>query len=152
MARYRTSVTSQASAEDVFDYLADFANAALWDPGVTAGELIAGTPGRTGAVYELRVSFLGRSIPMRYTVLESVPPADGFAGRVVLESITADVRSYDVITVAPTPDGCTVTYDADLALRGLRRPFDPLLRAAFAVIGNRARDGLATAVQLNPVA
>lgn len=151
MARYRTTVTSTAPANEVFDYLADFANAALWDPGVTRGELVAGSPGRTGAVYELEVSFFGRRLPMRYTVLESIPPADGFAGRVVLESITADVRSYDVITVTPTPGGCDVTYDADLSLRGFRRPFDPLLRAAFLVVGNRARDGLAAAVQLKPV-
>ena len=42
-----------------------------------------------------------------------------------------DFRSYDVITVTPVGTGCEVTYDADLALQGLRRIADPLLRLAF---------------------
>ncbi len=34
MARYTATVTSPASCEAVFDYLADFRSAAEWDPGV----------------------------------------------------------------------------------------------------------------------
>ena len=70
----------------------------------------------------------------------------------MLEAHTSDFRSYDVITVAPTPSGCLVSYDADLALKGVRRPFDPVLRLAFKVVGDRARNGLARAVQNQPVA
>lgn len=152
MARYRTTVSSTAPADDVFAYLADFANTALWDPGVSHGELIDGEAGQTGARYLLTATLLGVSTPLEYEVLESVAPENGYAGRVVLEAVTRDFRSYDVITVTPTDDGCSVTYDADLALRGFRRPFDPLLRVAFSVIGDRARRGLAAAVQMKPVA
>jgi hypothetical protein len=70
----------------------------------------------------------------------------------VLEANTADFRSYDVITVTPTANGCEVVYDADLALKGLRRPFDPLLRLAFTVIGARAKAGLESAVQMRTLA
>ena len=38
MSRYRGTVVSQRSAEDTFDYLADFSNAAEWDPGVADAE------------------------------------------------------------------------------------------------------------------
>ena len=37
MARYRGTVISTRSAEETFDYLADFANAADWDPGTATG-------------------------------------------------------------------------------------------------------------------
>ncbi len=152
MAHYRTTVDSQQPAAKVYSYLADFASVAQWDPGVSDAELISGEPGRTGARYRVQVRFLARTISLEYEILESVEPEGTFGGRVVLEAHTADFRSYDIITVTPRGSGCTVTYDADLALKGVRRPFDPALSLAFRVIGDRARDGLAAAVQMRPVA
>jgi carbon monoxide dehydrogenase subunit G len=152
MARYRTSVDSPAPAETVFAYLADFQTVAEWDPGVRSARVLRGEPAEVGTRYFVVAGFLGRSIPMEYEVLESVSPTARHEGRVVLEAHTADFRSYDVITVAPTATGCRVTYDADLALKGVRRPFDPILRMAFKVIGDRARNGLAKAVRTQPVA
>ena len=146
MAHYRAIVHSPAPAEKVFGYLADFATVAQWDPGVSHAELIAGSPGRTGARYQVITSNLGVALPLEYEILEAIPPADGFAGRVVLEAQTPDFRSYDVITVSPTGRGSEVVYDADLALNGPRRVFDPLLRLAFSVICARARDGLAASL------
>jgi carbon monoxide dehydrogenase subunit G len=152
MAHYRTTVETPATADEVFAYLADFATVAQWDPGVSDAELIDGEPGRTGARYRVDARFLWRTLPLEYEILEAVEPAETFPGRVVLEAQTSDFRSYDVITVTPRKEGCSVTYDADLALLGVRRPFDPLLAMAFRVIGDRARAGLAAAVQMRPVA
>ena len=152
MARYRTTVDSPAPAAEVFAYLADFASVALWDPGVRSAELISGTPGAINARYRVVAAFLGRAVPLEYEILESVPPTAQYPGRVELEAHTTDFRSHDVITVQPTATGCSVTYDADLALKGVRRPFDPFLRFAFTIIGERARRGLAAAVLMKQVA
>lgn len=152
MAHYVTTVASPASADQVFAYLADFSTIAEWDPGVREAHLLSGEPARTGAVYRVVTSTLGVAVPLDYTILECEPPSNGFAGRVVLEADTSDFRSYDVITVVPKSKGSEVTYDADLALKGIRRPFDPFLRLAFRVIGDRAAAGLARAVQMRPVA
>lgn len=146
MAHYRAIVHSPAPPADVFAYLADFATIAEWDPGVSQAHLISGSPGTTGARYRVTTSNLGVSLPLEYEILEAFPPADGFPGRVALEAETSDFRSYDVITVSPSGQGCEVVYDADLALKGPRRLFDPLLRLAFSVIGRRAETGLANAV------
>ena len=152
MARYRTTVESPAPAHEVFAYLADFQTVAEWDPGVRSARRLHGEPGEVGTRYFVVAGFLGRGIPLEYEILDSVAPTGRSAGRVVLEAHTSDFRSYDVITVVPTPSGCRVTYDADLALKGVRRPFDPLLRLMFKVVGDRARNGLARAVQNQPVA
>ena len=40
MARYRGTVISTRSAEETFDYMADFANAAEWDPGTASAERV----------------------------------------------------------------------------------------------------------------
>lgn len=147
MAHYCTTVPSPAPAAAAFAYLADFANIAEWDPGVSSGELLSGTAATSGAVYRVKTSFLGRGMTLDYRILDCVPPTGGEPGRVELLAETSDFRSYDVITVTPTDTGCDVTYDADLALRGVRKPFDPVLRLAFTVIGDRARKGLETAMQ-----
>ncbi len=62
MARYRGTVLSTRSAEDTFDYMADFANAAVWDPGTASAErLDPGTVG-LGSTFRLgvRVGIRGR--------------------------------------------------------------------------------------------
>lgn len=146
MAHFRAIVASPAPADRVYDYLADFASIAEWDPNVSAADLVSGTAATAGARYRIVTG----SLPLEYEILEAVPPADGFPGRVELEAITGDFRSYDVITVAPTAHGCEVLYDADLALNGLRRLFDPVLRVAFTVLGNRAKRGLTVALQSPP--
>jgi hypothetical protein len=151
MAHYRAVVRSSAPAGDVYAYLADFSTIAEWDPGVRTAELTSGDAGRAGARYRVVTSNLGVSLPLDYDILEAFPPENGFAGRIVLEAHTADFRSYDVITVTPLSEGSEVVYDADLALKGVRRLFDPALRIAFSVIGGRAKAGLESAVQLRCV-
>lgn len=148
MAHYRTTVTSPASAEDVYAYLADFATIVQWDPGVREASLVAGDAGEVGAVYRVVTSNAGLVLTLDYHILEAMPPTAASVGRVVLQADTRDFRSYDVIDVESTATGCAVTYDADLALKGVRRPFDPFLRLAFQVIGGRARAGLESAVQM----
>lgn len=152
MARYCTTVSSPAPADQVYEYLADFSSIAQWDPGVSAARRVSGQAGHAGAIYRVTTSNLGIALPLDYEILEAIPPMDGFAGRIVVEAQTRDFRSYDVITVTPTAHGCEVTYDADLALKGIRRPFDPFLRVAFKVIGDRARNGLQQAVQMRTAA
>ena len=51
-------------------------------------------------------------------------------------------KRQDQITVRPEGAGASVTYDADLQLRGALRVLDPLLGLAFKRLGDRARDGL----------
>lgn len=140
MARYKATVTSPASCEAVFDYLADFRSAAEWDPGVRKARLCRGEPGRPGAEFEITSRFLGRDVLLIYRTVEVDRPR-----RVLLVAESSSVVSRDEITVAELADGGTaVTYAADLRLRGLLRVLDPVLGILFTRIGVNARDGLAT--------
>ena len=145
MARYRTTVPSTRDVADAFDYLADFRSIAQWDPGVAAAELVEGEPGQVGARYRVDTVLLGRVTPLEYAIVVRVDAPDG-SKRVDLRAETGDFTSYDVITVRPAPGGSSVTYDADLALKGFRRLFDPTLWLAFQVIGRRAEAGLRAAM------
>jgi Polyketide cyclase / dehydrase and lipid transport len=142
MARYTTTLMTDAPAQVVLDHLADFASVADWDPGVTAAALISGEPGRVGARYSVTVSFGPRRIPLEYAVVERVDPVGAGPGHVVLVAESGLFTSHDTITVTPTSSGSQVQYDAILTLHGLGRVLDWPLQQSFQVIGRRAEQGL----------
>ena len=142
MARYRTTIESTKSPTEAFDYLADFANAAEWDPGVVKGERLTGTPLGRGSRFRLVARFLGRRVPLEYEITSFDP-----ARRVVFEADNAMVRSVDEIRFSGGGDRTSVTYDADLRVKGpLGHLVDPLLGLAFRRIGDRAAAGLREAL------
>ena len=144
MARYRATIQSKKSPEEAFEYLADFANAREWDPGVVEGENLTGQPPGPDSRFRLVSRFLGRRVPLEYRIIAYEPPR-----RVVFQADQAAVCSTDEIRFVPVGAGTSVTYDADLRLKGpLGRLMDPLLGLAFRRIGDRAAAGLRNALNL----
>ncbi len=140
MARYVTTVATPLSPDEAFDFMADVTRFAEWDPGVTQAVRVPGTPDGTGAAFDLTVK-AGATSVMRYVVTTWEPPR-----RFVMEASTSTLTSVDVIEVVPDGTGARVTYDATLTLRGVLGVFDPALRIAFRVIGDRAAAGLRRAL------
>jgi hypothetical protein len=143
MARYRTTIESTLSPEEAFDYLADFANAREWDPGVVEGDRLSGERIGLGSGFRLVSRFLGRQVPLEYRITTFQRPE-----RVVLEAGQARLHSCDTIVVSATPGVTRVSYDAELRLAGVWRVLDPLLQLAFRSGAGRAAAGLRLA--LNP--
>ena len=142
MARFRGTVRSDRSVEEVFDYLADFANAAEWDPGTkTAARLDEGPLGE-GSAFRLTVAAGPRTLAMEYRIASYDRPH-----RVVLVAESDTVRSEDTVTVVPAADGgALLTYDADLTLRGRLAPANAVLGLAFDRIGAAGLAGLRRAL------
>lgn len=64
----------------------------------------------------------------------------------------SSVVSLDRITFEPSHGGTRITYDAELALKGPFKLFDPLLALAFKRVGDRALAGMReTLATLQPV-
>jgi carbon monoxide dehydrogenase subunit G len=137
MARYRTVIDSPKPREELFPYLADFSNAAEWDPGVVSATRADDGEVRIGSAFDLVAAFMGRETPLRYVVTALDPPRS-----VTFRGENSSVVSLDTITFADRPEGTRVTYDADLQLKGARKIGDPVLRLLFGKIGDKARDGL----------
>lgn len=133
MARYRTEQPFAGPPEVAFGYLADFEHVAEWDPGVSEATRLDAGPVAVGTRFRVAV----KTGPLVYEVVELDP-----GRRIRLVAETATLRSDDVITVLPAPDGATVTYDADLTLRGWARLGAPLLGLLFDRIGDKAAAGL----------
>ncbi len=137
MARYVDAVNSPWLPDAAFAYMADARNFAEWDPGVRSSTLVRGEQPGPGAAFEVVVNAGPRTMTLTYEVVEWEPPR-----RLVLRGETRSIRSNDTVRIDATDTGSTVTYDAELDLRGLLRLFDPLLGLSFRKIGDRAAAGL----------
>ena len=143
MARYVTEIESALPQAEALAYMADFANARLWDPSVSEARAVGEAPIGIGSAFELVARFGGRNVRLRYEIVEYDAPR-----RVVLEAQRAGFVSRDMITVEPEEKGSVVRYDATLAFGGVGRLFDPVMQRIFNRVGARATLGMQTA--LNP--
>ncbi|MFN8050649.1 MAG: SRPBCC family protein [Acidimicrobiales bacterium] len=138
MPRYRTSVRSPWTARQAFDYLSDLEHFADWDPGVKRSVRVAGKGAAIGSAFDVTVGGVGRDLTLRYEIVAIDAPK-----RVEVRAETGTLRSIDVMTFEPASDGgCTVTYDAQLSLKGLLVVGNPVLGLVFGRIGDRAAAGL----------
>ncbi|MHB8959263.1 MAG: SRPBCC family protein [Candidatus Limnocylindrales bacterium] len=141
MAVLRERIETPLSIDDAFAFVADFANAVAWDPGVASAERIdAGALG-VGARYRLGVRMGGRVAAMEYVVTVFEP-----LRRVVLAGTGSGVEALDEIVFEATPTGTRIDYTADIRLRGVMRLAAPFAGGALARIGRDARDGMQRAL------
>ena len=143
MARYETTIESRLPAAEAFAYMADFANARVWDPSVSVASRVDEGPLGIESAFDVVARFAGRDVPLRYTIVSYDP-----SHQVVLEAHRPGFVSRDTITVEPAEHGSNVHYDALLAFSGIGRLFDPLMQRIFKRVGAQATTGMETA--LNP--
>jgi carbon monoxide dehydrogenase subunit G len=122
--------------DDVFGYVADFSTTAEYDPGVASA--IRLDPVSVGAAFEVYATFLGRTIPMAYRLIELDAPH-----RLVFEGKSSSSRARDVISFTPSGAGTRIVWTLELQLLGLSAWLERPLRAAVRRSGRAALDGLA---------
>ncbi|MGK2932518.1 MAG: SRPBCC family protein [Solirubrobacterales bacterium] len=142
MANYNTTVHSSLSQEAAFDYLADFTNAAEWDPNTVSSDLITGDPMAVGAKYKVVTKFAGREMELIYETIEIDRPR---LVRLTSGNSTTDIT--DTMTFEPAGTGSAVTYDANIAPKGLAKILDPALTVIFKRVGGHAAEGLRKALK-----
>lgn len=123
--------------DETFAYVADFANAQVWDPGVATAHRIDAGPVGVGTRYRLGVRLGGRVAPMEYRITVFEPPT-----RVVLVGSGSGVSAVDEIRFERTDAGTRIDYTADIRLGGVLRLVQPFLGRAFANLGRNAVDGM----------
>ncbi len=146
MPRFRDTVPSAAPRERVFDYMADFASVAEWDPSVREAEALDPAPG-PGARFRVVVRALGRETEYVYETVAYERPS-----RVVVRAETSSVISLDTITFAESEGGTVMTYDAELTLKGPARLLELPMRVGFRRLAENAKAGLERELAALPVA
>lgn len=142
MTRLHETVETTLPLADTFAFIADFANAEVWDPGTLTSERVGDGPVGVGAAYDLTVKMGGGAAPMTYTV-----EAFEQDKRVVLRGEGQRATARDDIRFESTGSGGTrVDYIADIELKGWLRLLQPLLGGAFRKLGDDARTGMTRAL------
>ncbi|MDQ3491841.1 MAG: SRPBCC family protein [Chloroflexota bacterium] len=141
MTRLRERIETTLPLEQTFDFIADFANSATWDPGVASSELIDAGPLGVGARYRLGVRMRGRVAPMEYRITTWEPPS-----RVVLTGEGSNVSAVDEILFEKTASGTVIDYTADIRLGGWLRLLQPFARGAFKKVAKDALGGMQRAL------
>ncbi len=137
MTRIRERIETDLPVDDAFDFIADFANAQVWDPGTVSSRSHGDEPPGPGACYDLEVRMGGRVAPMEYRVHEYQRPH-----RVVLVGKGANVDAVDEIRFGRVGDRTVIEYTADIRLGGWLRLVEPFLGGTFAKIGRDAAAGM----------
>ena len=138
MTTIREQIETRIPNDEAFAFVADFANAAAWDPGTETSERLDSGPVREGSRFRLGVKIGPRVAPMEYRITLLDAPR-----RVVLVGVGSGVSATDDIRFAPTDTGgTTVDYHADIKLGGLLGVIQPLLGSAFRNLGRNAAEGM----------
>jgi carbon monoxide dehydrogenase subunit G len=141
MAVLREQIFTTLPVDEVFAFVADFANAQRWDPGVATSVRTSDGPVGQGSRFRLGVRMRGRVVPMDYRITAFEPPR-----RVVLTGTGSGVHAVDDIRFEATHAGTRIDYVADIRLRGLMRLAAPFAGGALAKIARDARDGMQRAL------
>jgi uncharacterized protein YndB with AHSA1/START domain len=140
------TVTTDAPIERVFAYLADFSTSHEWDPGVKSSVPRDASGPRLGQIYDLVVTFGDRELEMVYEIT-----AFKENRLVTLVGDGSTTHAVDTMEFSEVPDGGTsMTYTADIRLKGLLRLAEPFLGGKFKDLIDEAEAGMAT--QLNRLA
>jgi uncharacterized protein YndB with AHSA1/START domain len=144
MASYSATVTSPRPPDEVFEYLADFRSVAEWDPSITESiHLNSDDPIKVGSLYRVTTHAAGSDVVLEYETTELQRPT-----RIVLHGENDSMISDDVITITADGSGSSVTYEAEIELKGARKLADPVVNIGFQRLGDKARDGLAEKLKL----
>ena len=147
MPRLHETFDTNLPLDEAFAFVADFANAQHWDPGVATSERIDAGPVGLGARYRLGVRMRGRVAPMEYRITTFEAPR-----RVVLTGEGSNVSAMDEIRFEPTATGTHIDYTADIHLGGWMRLVEPLAGGSFEKIAKDAIGGMQRALDDRAVA
>jgi carbon monoxide dehydrogenase subunit G len=141
MTRLHEIIETPLPVDEAFAFVADFANAQHWDPGVATSERIDEGPVGLGARYRLGVRMRGRVAPMEYRITTWEPTS-----RVVLTGEGSNVSAVDEIRFEPAGSGTRIDYTADIRLGGWMRLAQPFAGGAFRKIATDALGGMQRAL------
>jgi hypothetical protein len=136
------TIETACPRERAFDHVADFSTAQGWDPGIVAARRLDDGPIGDGSEFELVSRFGSTEQTIVYRI-------DGYdrPRRVRFVGEGDRFRGTDVITFDERPGGgTTVTYVADLGLKGIAAVALPFLRGRLDEMSDRAVTGLRDAL------
>ncbi|WP_086821057.1 SRPBCC family protein [Allokutzneria sp. NRRL B-24872] len=130
MTTVSRTFTVDAAPEVVVPYLADFGNAEQWDPGTQRCARNGSGPIEVGANWHNTSKIAGITTELTYTLEELT------GERIVLVGRNDTATSTEIIEIAPSGAGSTITYTNELEFKGVAKLAAPLGKVVFEKLGN----------------
>lgn len=139
MPKLVRTITTDAPIDRVFAYLADFSTNEEWDPGTESAVARDDDGPKLGQKYDLVVRFGDRTLDMVYEITALKENR-----LITLIGDGSTTHAVDTMEFSEVPDGGTsVTYIADIRLKGLLRVMEPFLKGKFDELADKAEAGMA---------
>ncbi|GAA1673137.1 SRPBCC family protein [Fodinicola feengrottensis] len=122
--------TVRQPVRPLFDYLKDFANTEVWDPGTVTCTRVGIGPIEAGAQWHNVSEFRGRRTELTYRLFHMEETRLIFVGKNKTATATDDLAFTAV------PDGTTITYHATIVFNGIARLADPFLKPGFNAVAD----------------
>ncbi len=136
MSTVSRTVRTDASPQQVFDYLSDFTTTEEWDPGTVSTERVSGDGG-VGTVYRNVSKFLGNETELTYTTIDLREGA-----LVQMRGENKTVTATDTISITPDGTGSVVEYTAEFDWHGAAKLATPILAPALKKLGDDTEKSL----------
>lgn len=136
MTTVTRTFTVDAPPPTVIGYLKDFAHAEEWDPGTTSCTREDSGPIQVGARWHNVSKIAGISTELTYT-LDTLTD-----DTIVLVGRNDTATSTDTITVQPAAGGSSITYRADVEMKGAAKLATPAVKLVFEKLGNETEQKL----------
>jgi carbon monoxide dehydrogenase subunit G len=120
----RTFTVTQPPAR-VLEYLKDFGNAEHWDPGTQSCTRTDSGPIAVGSTWHNESKILGVEAKLTYRLNRLDERTVEFVGE------NDSSHTTDTITVEPSEGGSTITYRADLEMKGAAKILSPAMKLVF---------------------
>lgn len=123
MKEVQTNVTTSRTPEEVYAYLADFANQAEWRFDVLESELVEGEAGQVGALYRQKIKQGKRELESKVEETQAEAP------RVVaFQTVDSNpVQASGAWTISRRGDQTHVVCDVAIEAKGFLRLVEPFM-------------------------
>lgn len=122
MGRFRESAVVRGSPHEVFDFITDQANVAVWNDHVQDVEVVGEEPVGVGTRLRQHRRRNNRDFVLEFEVTAHEPPA-----RHVVQGVVFGVDTTMAFLLEPADDQTRVTMDALVTGRGLSRLLAPVV-------------------------
>ena len=140
MVQVQRTITVRKPVDVVVNYLKDFGRAEEWDPGTLSCTRLDEGPVQVGARWRNVSRFRGKETELTYELVRLEPQHVVFVGK------NKTATSTDDLTLASTPDGTVIVYQATIVFNGLAKLADPFLKREFDKLGDAVVGSMAAAV------
>ena len=133
---------STRPAQEVYNYVRDFARIQEWDKNIVASRKISDGAIEVGSQFELRYRQGFKTLTMTYTVAELTPPQ-----KIVMRGVSPSFQAVDTIEIAAHERGCTLHWHAVLKFDDSAAKRVAALKNRIIRAGQQSVRDLATALQ-----